>query len=154
MGRADEPELHSLLKEEGGDSAGSPRRDTKHDASSSPSQGPSPPYRAKCWEEGHLLMQNQMKHCEGEIPAPFPLYRKSAGPCRRAVQYQGRPWPWKAAAVGQEKKLLSSGWWAVLKETERDFACGPVVKNSSASAMDTGLIPGLGTEGLPWELRL
>ena len=70
MGKADEPELHSLLKEEGGVSAGSPRRGARRDASLSLSQGPSPPYRAKCWEERHLLMQNQMTHCEGETPLP------------------------------------------------------------------------------------
>ena len=68
MGRAGEPELHSLLKEEAGVSVGSLRRGARHDASPSPSQGPSPPYRAKCWEERHLLMQNQMTHCEGETP--------------------------------------------------------------------------------------
>ena len=91
MGRADEPELHSLLKEEGGDSAGSPRRDTKHDASSSPSQGPSPPYRAKCWEEGHLLMQNQMKHCEGEIPPPSHFIGNLQGPAGELSSIRGDP---------------------------------------------------------------
>ena len=56
--------------------------------------------------------------------------------------------------MGQEKKPLSTGLGAVFKETERDFTGGPVVKNPSANTRDTGLIPGLGTKGLPWGLRL
>ena len=38
----------------------------------------------------------------------------------------------------------------MLKWKGRDFAGGPVVKNSPANAGDMGLIPGPGRSHMPW----
>ena len=127
MGRADAPELHSLLKGEGV-RVQVPQEGAQEDEmmpSPAQPQGPNPPYRGKV-----LLMQNQMECLEGETR--LPLYTKPVGPCRRAAQYQGRPLAWKATAVGQ-------GW------KPGTFLVVQWLGLQAATAGGMGSIPGQGT---------